>query len=234
MNLLQIARSAILALPAIIPHLTGRARWLAHTIKSYSEFSGGIEDAITGLHAGSITESLFVDYMAEIISTQLREAWLEGMAANDLAPDEMIDEWDQTIEAIILNEYEFVDRLAGDIVAVQDDEKALPGLISRGGLWANRYNDVVNLAKLRTSDGTAKFEWILGDSIESCETCPQLDGIVAFSREWEQSRFRPQEPPNDMIDCGGWNCHCRLEPTTKRRSQNALNRLINIATSRKV
>ena len=28
-----------------------------------------------------------------------------------------------------------------------------------------------------------------------------------------RQRFRPQNPPNQMLDCGGWRCQCRLEKT---------------------
>jgi hypothetical protein len=65
----------------------------------------------------------------------------------------------------------------------------------------------------------AKLQWVYGDT-DHCETCLSLNGLVAYASEWAASPYHPQQPPNDYLDCGGWKCKCKLEPTNKKRSKN--------------
>lgn len=202
---------------------------------TYEHYSRQISSAVSDLWGGKLTRDQFTSQMADLIFAQLTRAWRQGMRENGLDPDtEMLPEWQDILDGRISSEYNFVDGFADAIVAVQRDEDALQGLLARGDLWANRYNDVYNESKLITGEGTTKFEWVLGATEEHCLTCQALNGIVAFAREWEQSRFKPQDPPNDLLSCGGWRCDCSLNETTKRRSPNALDRLITIATSGRI
>lgn len=231
----SITRDIVKMFPETRRYLRGRARWIAYAIqpavKTYEHYLRQVEGLVNALWDGSISESEFVDSMAEYIPAQLTKAWREGMRENGLDPDtEMEQEWQDQLDAMILSEYDFVDRFAADIVRTSKTEGAsIDGMLSRAQLWANRYNDVFNEAILRTSDGKFKLKWTLGATEEHCTQCAALNGIVAFSREWEQSGFRPQQPQNDMLECGGWRCDCTLTETQERRSQDALGQLMNIA-----
>ena len=205
--------------------------WMRGVNLTYAHYSRQISSAVASLYNGMITEREFVDLFAEIIPRQLTKAWNEGMRDNGIDPDgDMLEEWQITLDSMILSEFDFVDRFAAVIVKAQSDPEALKALLARGDLWANRYNDVYNESKLATSKGTIKYRWVLGRTEEHCDTCSALNGIVAFSREWEQSRFRPQNPPNKLLECGGWRCDCVMEQTTDRRTANALTKLLDIAT----
>lgn len=48
-----------------------------------------------------------------------------------------------------------------------------------------------------------------------------LNGIVAYAREWNEYGIHPQSPPNDLLECGGWRCQCRLVSTAKRVTPKA-------------
>lgn len=202
---------------------------------TYAHYSRQISSAVAGLYNGDMSAAEFVTLFSEIIPTQLRKAWAEGMRENDLDPvDDMLPEWEAQLEAMILNEFEFVDRFAAVIVDARKDPEALRGLLARGDLWANRYNDVLNEAAIRTAKEGTRYVWILGATEEHCQTCAALNGIVAFAREWEQARFRPQEPPNDLLECGGWRCDCSLVQTTQRRTPKAFDKLLGIATGKNI
>ena len=69
--------------------------------------------------------------------------------------------------------------------------------------------------------------WVYGET-EHCETCRQLNGIVARATEWQRIGVRPQNAPNGLLDCGGWNCQCAINPTTQRRTPGAYDKIIGI------
>lgn len=199
--------------------------------KTYEHYSRSIRQRVEALYAGEMTEGAFVDFMAEIIPQQLRRAWNEGMRENGLDPEtEMEPEWEDQLQAMIESEFDFVDGFAADIVDGAKREAGVDQFLARADLWANRYNDVLNEARLMSSDARVKYVWRLGATEEHCQTCAALNGIVATSREWEESRFRPQEPPNELLECGGWRCDCSLEKTSERKTPGALDKLLTIAT----
>jgi hypothetical protein len=214
--------------------------------KTYAHYDRVLRSGVRDLYNGDITESDFVTILQDLIPQQLTRAWHEGMAENGLEPDEMIPEWEDQLQAMILSEYDYVDGFAADIAAAAQSDlvlgDSLDGLMSRADLWANRYTDVVNEAKLRTADGKDKFVWNMGATEEHCWICSALNGIVAFAKEWEQSGFRPQEPPNELLSmerggekgCKGWRCDCTLNSTTDRRTNGALDKLLALAVGQNV
>lgn len=190
--------------------------------------------AIRDLYNEHTTEDDFMSTMVNLLDGQMRRAWNEGMRLNGLDPaTDMTTAWEMELQGIIDNEFAFVQRLIDDILQTKLDGRSVDVVLSRAQLWANRYNDVVNRAKIATAPNDKKFEWVLGDT-EHCETCQSLSGIVATAEEWNASKIHPQMPPNPLLKCSGWNCQCELVPTDKRKTANALSRLLDIATARRV
>jgi len=174
----------------------------------------------------------FVDGFASSISNQLRRAWREGAGAVGVAPADMSEDDIAHLQATIDNEHNYVLDLAQ---AIEDAGKSGETLDQfrtqfrpRIELWSNRYTEVVNDAKVWFGD-KQRLKWVYGDT-EHCDTCASLNGIVAYASEWKQSGLRPQNPPNDLLECGGWRCQCKLETTTDKRSPDALGTLMDIAT----
>lgn len=201
--------------------------------KTFEFFQNAIRRLVKSLYKGNVDEVEFVQVFEDLISGQLTRAWFEGMADNGLTKEDMIEEWQASLDAIISEEFLRVYEFAQDIKAASRlTGESIDPLLVRADLWANRYNDVVNQARLETADSKDRFEWVYGEA-EHCETCAALNGIVAFGWEWEQSGFHPQQPPNPLLDCGGWRCQCSLEPTDRRRSPKALDTLMNLAVAGK-
>ena len=195
-----------------------------HGVKTPDFYLRVLYTWVNDLSKGEVTQNEFVDKMAELIDQQLTRAWHEGMRANELTPNDMDAELQDQLTEIITNEYMYVDQFAADIAG---GKYSLAQLQNRAAIWANRYNDVVNQAKLATAGLKDKYEWIYGDT-EHCDTCADLNGLVATAKEWEISGIKPQNPPNGNLSCGGWKCQCRLQPTTKRRSTKVLDTLLTI------
>ena len=177
----------------------------------------------------------FIDNMAAEIENQFWRGWREGAAELGVEPGDFTVDDDTIIEALILNDQNYLDGIAGDIEEFiaeggHTDEEFNARFRQRAVLWARGYQSAVDQAKIHFGDKD-KLEWILGDSEQSCTTCLALNGIVAWAREWEEAEVLPGAA---NLACGGWQCHCRLENTDKRRSARALNRILDIMTSANV
>lgn len=230
MNSITIIKSVISRIPAVLPHLRGRARWIASAhvgaeeYKTADQMQGRIENLVKALYKGTITAAAFVDSMAALISRQItlayREAWNDEGDGGKI-PDYLTSASDEAI----LAQFDFVDQYARDIVDASIDKTPIDPLLSRAALWANRYTENYNnaVALIALQNG-GKLEWVYGDT-DHCETCQSLNGIVAFASEWNEIGVKPQTAPNDMLECGGWKCQCYLEPTDKRRTKNAVEKI---------
>lgn len=203
-------------------------------VKTEAYYDRVLERGVRDLYNGRITADELLDTMIRLLDEQMRRAWNEGMRQNGLDPaQDMTDEWETQLQGIIDGEFSHVEQFITDVETARDTGAPIDPLLSRAQLWAGRYADVVNQSILATAEPKDKYEWIYGDT-QHCTTCEALNGLVASAAEWEQSGFRPQSPPNDMLECGGWRCQCRLEPTDRRRSPDVLTRLLDIATGQNV
>ena len=225
----SIIYAVIKSHPEIIPHLTGRARWVAsaqksEAYKSQDFFLTAIERMVRNVYYGFMGGD-FIDVMANLISGQImdayQQAWLDDGGSLPI-PEYLTS----AAEADILRQYDFVDQYYRDIVDARVDKTAVEPLIARAQLWANQWNNSYNNASLliQKEEG-GNLIWKLGATEKHCDTCSSLNGIVASAKEWEESGYKPQNPPNSYLTCGGWRCDCSLEPTEQRRSRNVRARL---------
>jgi hypothetical protein len=252
-NLLPSAVRAIVArYPAIVPHLRGRARWVAFAhhadqpmmlpgmgrfieravftdYKTYDYFLTTMQNLIHSVYTGTIAGE-FIDIMANLISGQLRQAFTQAWADEEGA-GELPDYLTGALEDMILSEYDHVDSFYREIVDARLDEKPIDSLLARATLWAQRYTDAYEQARhLITMENGGNEEWVLGGTEEHCPECAALNGIVARASEWEQLGVHPQQPPNAVLTCGGWKCDCERRPTEKRRSPGAFDRIVEIVS----
>lgn len=206
-------RSLIAAIKAGIEWINNNAK------KTAAFYEKTLTSAVRGFYNGLMDYSDFTSILENLVVGQLRRAWYEGMEANGLTPDDMIPEWAAMLREIIQSEQDHVPDFALAIEKARRDQSGLDPLLSRAQLWVNRYNDVVNQAKMATAAVGQKLIWVYGDT-DHCDTCLSLNGLVAFAVEWDASGYHPQRPPNEMLDCQGWRCQCMLMPTDKSRNEN--------------
>jgi hypothetical protein len=229
-------KSIIRRIPAVIPYLTGRARWIAFAhggeYKTYEFFLGTVQRLVRDVYGGFLGGE-FIDIMANLIQGQINQAY--QTAWNEEGAGGVLPEYLETAaQNDILYQYNFVDQFYRDIVDARIDGTSIQPLLSRAELWANRYNESYNNAVvLITMEMGGNLEWVEGPTSEPCSICPQLNGIVARALEWDSLGVKPQNAPNPILatergGCGGWNCLCELRPTDKRRSPKAYETIMNI------
>lgn len=219
-------------IPAVLSYLRGRAVCIAMTgeyppeYKTVEYYARVLKGLIRSVY-NNMLGGEFIDIMANLIQGQLTQAF---QAALDEAGAEWFDELRSELTNMIASEYTFVDGLYRDIVDARVDETPLDPLLMRADIWANRWNDAFNAARLLIqSQMGERLEWVYGVT-EHCDTCQRLNGIVAFASEWEALSVRPQNPPNPLLECQGWRCKCSLQATNKRRSPKAFDTILNIVS----
>jgi len=182
-------------------------------IKTIAYYDRSLSRAVRDFYGGEIDAGEFIDEMIRLVEGQLTRAWNEGMRGNGLDPRRnMTDAWREVLQGEINSEFDHVLDFAADVERAAANQAALAPLMQRVQMWVNRYTDVLNLSIITTAKQEDRFKWIYGDT-HHCETCAMLNGVVATKEQWDASGFRPQNPPNEMLECGGWRCQCRLEKT---------------------
>lgn len=193
--------------------------------KTYEFFLDALEGLIQGVYDGNVAGD-FIDIMANLISGQLTQAFEQAWAENEEEGD-LPDYLTGPLEDMILGQYEHVDQLFRDIVDARVDEEPIDALLARAALWANQFTSAYNEAvRLITLENGGNMVWQFGDT-EHCETCRQLDGIIAPASVWDELGVHPQGAPNDILDCGGWRCGCSLTSTDQRKSPKAYDLILN-------
>src|SRR5512139_970619 len=176
-----------------------------------------IKGAVQGLWNGALSRDDFVQVMSVTIMDGLEAAFAEGakecgIEAGDFTDDEM-----RAINRIVDAETEQVDDFADYIIEHNKGTGSKLQLLldTRIPMWQLRYMDIVNQGKTMAC-ADKKFKWVLGDT-EHCATCAKLAGLVHRGSQW-RDYVLPQNPPNDLLECGGWRCGCSLEMTDERAS----------------
>ena len=173
----------------------------------------------------------FESVMLNLIEQQYKRAWREGMRTLNLDPlADMTPDADAILQDTILAEYDHVGKYAQDVVTAAYAHSGFEQFRVRVSMWANRYNQMREMAIRFFSDVQQRLQWVENDTIEKCPVCVRLDGIVAYAQEWDALNVHPQHAPNPYLVCGGWNCKCTLEPTTQRRTARAFDVIMNIVT----
>jgi len=232
-------RAAVMLNPDVYPYLSGRVRFSLYDYdetKTEATYFRQLWSRVLALYRSEIHMGEFLTELSNIVQNQITRAWRAALRDEGLDPNlastpggEFYDE----MEAMVLSEFDYADNFAYDIARAGANQSGFEPFRMRTELWANRYNDAYNKATLEINTQLGgKLEWKLGETEEHCETCAALNELVAFAHEWQTAGFRPQNPPNPLLDCGGWQCDCKLVATDKRRNPKVLNTLMNIAVAR--
>ena len=85
-------------------------------------------------------------------------------------------------------------------------------VVSRLGLWVNHAIGAFNKGIVDREPIPGEIEpryiWRLGATERHCSDCLHLDGQIKTASEWASAGIAPQSPD---LECGGWNCDCKLE-----------------------
>jgi hypothetical protein len=177
-------------------------------------YKKALRSAVYELWKGRIDVIGFIDTMFSTVYREFTVAWAEGAKeCGIIAPRELTGTEIQALNAEIAKDAGHIITFANDImIGSQANGGKLKPLYARTNLWANRYNSVRNHARFLACSNQ-KMIWEMGGTEKHCRTCNALDGKVKRNDIWVKSGVRPQNAPNALLECRGWNCDCSLKPT---------------------
>jgi hypothetical protein len=179
-------------------------------------------------HPGLTGATFGIDF-ANAIEAGLNEAWRLGLRENDA---EMTDEMQVIVDEAAQSQRQYIPDFAAYLTQIAGTAETMGEAITQAqgrlDLWINQYESLRNQAIVMSADEKTKLIWQLGATEQHCQSCAELDGVVAYAREWDEAEIRPQNAPNAVLACGGWKCDCSLTPTTERHTRNAADKLDRI------
>ena len=193
---------------------------------SYAASSGrDVRGIFRALWAGTSDAEFALDLMNDTVRLGLTRAFVEGTALCGIAPTEWSPEEKDALRDAIYNEQS---RIWPALMFAEENSKANGGkwgtTAARAAVWVNRYRDVANMAKVMAC-ADKKLEWVLGPTKEKCSSCLKLAGKIKRASYWDRMGIRPQNPPNPVLECQGYNCLCDFRVTDLHMSPGPLPRL---------
>jgi hypothetical protein len=214
--------------PAVKVYLSADALEMLE-VKTYDYMLSNITRMVQQVYTGNMGGE-FVDILGALIRGQMRDAYRTAYAEQGFS-DALPDWLQASLEEQIVKQasFDFIYAYYTAIVDARVDGTPIAPLLARVPMWAARYNEAMAEANITiTAKLGGRLVWKLGETEQHCTSCAALNNIVAFATEWELSGVKPQNAPNDRLECEGWRCDCRLEPTGKRRSPNAWDRIMSV------
>ena len=173
------------------------------------------EEAVTG----QIDKPEFEQRMREIVFAALLLAFLRGHGGNE---DELASSAQAAFRAQRNRANESIADLSNDIYNLdryaerdgrrpQTEAQGLERAFGRVILWVSALAGVYALGLLHKPREAGQpiiyYQWQLGRTSQHCSDCLRLNGQVHTQEEWLASGWQPQ---GRNLECGGWNCDCRL------------------------
>ena len=144
-----------------------------------------------------------------LIRTLAPKAYTEGMKAGGIEDATEMDDDDRAaIAEWVTGQLEFVRSFAKDAVAAKLNAEKRNAIQDRVGTWAQSMQTLGDLGRA-SAQGNAMGTWKYGDT-EHCDTCRALNGQRKRLKTWIRQGLIPQQPGSTSLDCGGWNCQCKI------------------------
>ena len=187
----------------------------AGTSDSAASYKRSLGAAVRGLWTRVFTPDDFFWSMGSSIDRGLTRAWTLGAAEGGLVPAEFTPEEQSELKRHILSDRMFLQGFERQISGAKSREEKglLRPHLKRLELWVNHWWTVYALARAMATKNQ-KMVWVRGATKTPCVSCVALGGRVYRHSVWLANIM----PKSRGLQCKGYRCQCRLEPTTARIS----------------
>lgn len=144
-------------------------------------------------------------------------AFIAGWA--DAGADQLTDEAQNWLNDRIASEQEFVASLFPQLKALRDDDEIdMDDKLAAAQAHAEGYTQTlvgVYANGKMMGEPERVGQWELGATEQHCGTCSDLNGKKHPLSWYLDNGYIPQEAGSSTLECGGWNCDCRIiDPKT--------------------
>lgn len=173
------------------------------------DYGVAIRRIFYALWSGKSDKDWFRDNMQYMVDRGLRRAWKEGMESVGLTMDDMTDEEEADLGAIILDQYGYIDGAADFVIAnSKANDGKLADIQPRAQMWVNRYNQVLGKARMSAASNPL-LTWTEGPTKEKCADCIYANGRTYRASVWKKWGWETQ---SSRLACNGFKCQCSLDP----------------------
>lgn len=182
------------------------------TTKTYATTKAEFMNALTALVQDGLRDDVSRRRFGIMMRYQLRElgqrAYEDGLALGGVT-GEITPEDTATILDWLGEQSAYVTSFADTVFqeGLTPTETA-----ARAEMWANKSLDDIYQQGIRAADENGMYEWIIGQTLEHCETCARLHGQAHRFKEWYKRGLLPK---SNRLACKGFQCSCQLVPTQR-------------------
>lgn len=167
-----------------------------------------VESLTTYFEGGNVTSprNAFRRAMVEAFGSAFDLGWVDGGQA--MPPDAEALEW---FNARVDQELGYIDGLFANVKKLRKEEDFdfFSWVTQRAESYVKSLAGVYNAGKM-FAQGSKMLTWRLGQTEQHCSTCASLNG-KKHRASWYVARNYIPRQAGAALDCGGYNCDCRLE-----------------------
>lgn len=188
---------------------TARERLAVKAIQATRlEFESEFADLLARVQTDRADRRTFSATLRYFLNKFGRKAYLDGLNDGGVDTDELDDEDRGEIAELLADQSQYVTEFGNTLFkgdGITDWEA-----VNKPNLWWNKSIQPFYQAGLISADKNGLYEWVYGDT-EHCDSCLQLNGQRHRLRDYKRKGLMPQ---SGDLDCGGWNCKCKLVKAT--------------------
>lgn len=171
------------------------------------DFEGDFDALVESARGDDVSRRRFGTIARDLLRKYGDLAYRDGMKAGGVETD--LDETDKLQYATLLAQQSVYVTNLGDALfkgsGISNAQAA-----NKSELWFNKSIQPFYQAGLASADNNGLYEWLLGRTEKHCTTCLKMNGQKHRLKAYVSKGILPQ---SDALDCGGWNCDCKLKKT---------------------
>lgn len=169
------------------------------------EFAKRFKRTVNSFIGNRISKFLARQSIMATLSETGRDAYLDG---KEVSGDER--QFDNDDEIQIMKWMNEQSRYVDDFLTeITDGRVSKDGLDNHIEMWVNKSIQSAYHEGMFKSGAGKFFMWVYHPTADHCETCRRANGQIHRLKAWRNANVIPQ---SSRLQCGGYNCKCRLVP----------------------
>lgn len=174
------------------------------------DFEAGFEDILAEARVGNINRRRFGVLLRALVARMGRRAYTDGLTDGGVTTEALEGDDLARYTVLVAEQSQYITNLGR--VLFRDDGVTDGQAAVKPALWFNKSIQPFYDAGKLSADRNGMYEWVLGATEEHCDTCLGLNGQRHRLKAYHN---RDLVPKSSRLQCGGYQCDCRLQRTTQ-------------------